>query len=556
MKKILSIVLSILVVAGVAFSAENVLQVKKTLPFSKGINLPGWLEYSRSNTMSFGKKDFENIKSLGAEVLRLPVWFEVWNEGAPDYKISDDCWYYLDDAISWCEELGMYIIIDFHNDCNGASKTDSNIEKVIVKVWPQIAERYKNKSDYVIYEIMNEPHFKSGNIAADIKKWGNIQGKALQLIREIDTKHYVIVGGADWNSLDSMLKLPEYADDKLIYNFHDYSPFVFTHQGAEWTDLKRIKGVPFPYVKEKMPKAPKGATSSEKWYLENYQNDSSEKTLVAPLNKAVEFANKRNAALMCNEYGVSLVYADPQERVNWYRIKSNWMDERSIVRISWDYTGSFGIFNSTSESRFPEDLNKPLLEAMKYKIPAGKSTSWFENANKTGDYTIFQNGLAAGLSTGAYNSNPKKSIVKIDPETKEQSLEFTEMASYGEFSINFGEACDFTELMNSDAKLEFMIKTTDKTLAIDVYFKDSEKNGFPWRASKAVNSRNVSADGQWHLISVPLKKLTDMGGWSNAEGWKNGQGKFDWTSIAHLVFQNGQKATNQGFCIKDVKIVR
>ena len=83
-----------------------------------------------------------------------------------------------------------------------------------------------------------------------------------------------------------------------------------------------------------------------------------------------------------------------------------------------------------------------------------------------------------------------------------------------------------------------------------------EKNGFPWRASKAVNSRNVSADGQWHLISVPLKKLTDMGGWSNAEGWKNGQGKFDWTCISYLVFQNGEKATKQGFCIKDVKIVR
>ena len=298
MKRFLAVLLSCLLFLGSVYSAENVIKTNKKLPFSKGVNLPGWLEYNRNNTLLFGKKDFENIKSLGVEVLRLPVWFEVWNEGAPDYKVSDECWSYLDDSISWCEELGMYIIIDFHNDCDGASKTDPNIEKVLLKVWPQIANRYKNKGDLVIYEVMNEPHFKSGNIDADIKKWGAIQGNVLKAIRQIDKKHTVIVGGADWNSIDSMLKLPEYQDDNLIYNFHDYSPFLFTHQGAVWTDAKRLTGIPFPYVKEKMPALPKNPTSSERWYFQDYPNASSEKTLVAPLNKAAEFANKRNAALM------------------------------------------------------------------------------------------------------------------------------------------------------------------------------------------------------------------------------------------------------------------
>ena len=131
MKRFLAVLLSCLLFLGSVYSAENVIKTNKKLPFSKGVNLPGWLEYNRNNTLLFGKKDFENIKSLGVEVLRLPVWFEVWNEGAPDYKVSDECWSYLDDSISWCEELGMYIIIDFHNDCDGASKTDPNIEKVL-----------------------------------------------------------------------------------------------------------------------------------------------------------------------------------------------------------------------------------------------------------------------------------------------------------------------------------------------------------------------------------------------------------------------------------------
>lgn len=556
MKRFLAVLLSCLLFFGSVYSAENVIKTNKKLPFSKGVNLPGWLEYNRNNTLLFGKKDFENIKSLGVEVLRLPVWFEVWNEGAPDYKVSDECWSYLDDSISWCEELGMYIIIDFHNDCDGASKTDPNIEKVLLKVWPQIANRYKNKGDLVIYEVMNEPHFKSGNIDADIKKWGAIQGNVLKAIRQIDKKHTVIVGGADWNSIDSMLKLPEYQDDNLIYNFHDYSPFLFTHQGAVWTDAKRLTGIPFPYVKEKMPALPKNPTSSEKWYFQDYPNASSEKTLVAPLNKAAEFANKRNAALMCNEFGVSMTYADPQERNNWYRIKNGWMDERNIIRVSWDYTGSFGIFTNSSEARFPEDLNKQLIKDMGYKVPAGKSQTWFEAANKTGNYTIFQNQLAANLKAQCYGSNQKKSIVQFDNETKERSLAFSELEPNGQFTIYFGEVCNFTALKNSGARLEFMIKSTDKTLSLSVYLIDSEAKTFPWRAATSINSGNLAIDGKWHKISIPLSSLSDIGGWNSTEGWVNGQGKFDWNLISSLVFQNGGQASKAGFSIKDIKIVK
>lgn len=556
MKKNIGIIFSLMLLTGLAFSAENFSKVNKELPFSKGINLPQWLEYNRSNTMLYGKKDFENIKAMGVEVIRLPVWFEIWNDGAPDYKISQDCFINLDDAVSWCKELGMYLIIDFHNDCDGASKTDPNIEKVLMKVWPQIAERYKNQGEYVIYEIMNEPHFKSGNISADIKKWGDIQGKVLTAIRQIDKNHYVIVGGADWNSVDSMLKLPNYTDDKVIYNFHDYTPFLFTHQGAEWTDLKRITGIPFPYAKEKMPKLPKNPTNSEKWNYDNYRNDSSEKTLVAPLNKAVEFVNKRNASLMCNEFGVSMVYADPAERANWYRLKTDWMAERNITHVSWDYTQSFGVFKSPSEIRFPEDLNKAVVEAMGFTVPAGKSTSWFEAAKKTGDYTIFQNGLAANLHAGVYYGNSKESIVKIDKTTNEKILEFREIEANRDFPIYFSEICDFTDLKDSGAKLEFFARKNDKKGSFLVYFRNSESKCFPWRAGLLLNSGIVAADGKWHKLSIPLKDFVDFGGWSSAEGWKDGCGQFDWTSIGCIVFQNYSNYSKEGYAIKDVKIVK
>ncbi|MBQ6029182.1 MAG: hypothetical protein IJL24_06615, partial [Treponema sp.] len=71
MKKVLSILLVSAFFCGIAM-AGNIPKVKKTLPFSKGINLPVWMEYGRFNTLLYGKKDFENIKSIGVEAVRVP----------------------------------------------------------------------------------------------------------------------------------------------------------------------------------------------------------------------------------------------------------------------------------------------------------------------------------------------------------------------------------------------------------------------------------------------------------------------------------------------------
>ena len=113
MKKTFSALFAtLLFLSGALFAAETP-KVKKQLPFTKGINLPVWMEYGRFNTLLYGKKDFENIKSLGVEAVRVPVWFDVWADKSNDYKLDPGCFEILDRAVNWCEQMGMYIIIDF-----------------------------------------------------------------------------------------------------------------------------------------------------------------------------------------------------------------------------------------------------------------------------------------------------------------------------------------------------------------------------------------------------------------------------------------------------------
>ena len=163
MKRI-AILLFAFIFCAAVFAQNNVPRTNKVLSFNKGINLTVWMEYSRMNTMLYGRKDFENIKSLGVEVVRLPVWFEIWNEGAPGYKVSDECWQLLDNAVDWCEELGMSIIIDFHNDCDGSSKTNPKIEQVPRFFREQATPRgavgphgHQERPDAYVYQRRHEP---------------------------------------------------------------------------------------------------------------------------------------------------------------------------------------------------------------------------------------------------------------------------------------------------------------------------------------------------------------------------------------------------------------
>ena len=565
---------AILFLTGAAFAA-GVPRVNKSMPYAKGLNLSEWLEvggFGNVRKCIYGKQDFENIKKLGVEIIRVPIWFEEFSSGKPDYSVEDWLWESIDNAVSWCEEYQMYMIIDFHNNCSDGHPTKPDVEKMLVKIWKQIAERYKDKSDYVLYEIMNEPHLSSASPEADIVKWGKVQGNVLKEIRAIDKKHTVIVGGEQSNSLGAMLKLPDYKDDNIIYNFHDYTPFLFTHQGAEWWNpMSYFKHVPFPYVKEKMPPAPKNATDEAKWFYKNYEKDASEKNLVAPLDKAVEFANKRNSALMCNEYGVMMNYADEQERVNWYAMKTKWMKERNIIRVSWDYTGKFGIFNSVSDTgnpmknlpQFPKDLNEDILRAMELN-PVKKDVKvkqkWFALSKKKGSYDIYTDSFAEGIVfEGSVTPWETPRVDKKDSNGGEKYIWIQRANKYNMMAFGFDEAVDFTELLNKNAVLEFEVRTNQKELELEIYFRDklaseSDENGFEWRSSKYFGSKDFPPDGKWHKASAPLKDFKPTGAWLTSKGeWVNDKGLFSWRKVDALTF-NFTKDIKDGISIRNIAI--
>ena len=527
-------------------------QLNNPLPFSKGININTWLEpyeSCRSGITHFGKQDLVNIKNMGADVVRIPIHFNEWTTENVNYTLDPLLFEVLDNIVEWSQEIKLYVILDCHND--GKTPTTPDIERFLSRIWAQVALRYRTMSKYVIYEIMNEP------FGIDLATWGEIQGRVIKVIRQSDTNHSIIVGGADHNSVKGLLALPYYEDFGLIYSFHDYDPYIFTYQGVQWGNAPNLSHIPFPYDEKKMPILSTNSNNLEKRLYSTYRRDSEKMTLSIPLDKAVAFANGRRAPLLCGEFGAGIKYAHTKDRINWYKTMTSILDERKITRIHWSYTGDFGIFKLGTSNIFPKDLDVSVVHALGLDVPNYRIFTWEEDGRRSGVYSLYQSKFAqkvkASLSFDPEKPNPN--LFKRDGKNGERAIHFPYFGKYDFIKFTFSNTCDFTSLYAKNACVEFYAKTTDPNVKFQLWFENSGIADRKWRATAYVIAQMLPANGQWHKISIPLADFIDSGTYDEVKKmYIQGQGKFTWSDIASFGIQNTNRALENGITIKDVII--
>jgi endoglucanase len=507
--------------------------VLKTTPFTKGVNFSGWFEVNNAQRIPFNQyneQDFANVKSLGADVIRLPVRLNDMTSGAPDYRLDPLLLKLLDMAVNWAEKYKLYLIIDNHS-FDPAKNTVNNVDKVLITVWTQIARRYSDRSEFVIYEILNEPHGISD------KRWGEIQGKTIEAIRSVDTKHAIIVGGTDYNSYNKLSSIPVYSDTNLIYTFHFYDPFMFTHQGASWSPpMEYLSGVPFPFDPKRMPKLHSKLRST--WVessMKNYSKDAAPSKLLGILDMAAAFSVERNVPVYCGEYGVFIPNSPPEDRVVWYELITNALDSRKISRTSWDYYGGFGIFNSGNRGDFYSDVNVNIVRAMGF-IPPPQSPR--KNESVKSGFTLFDDYPNTELNTGFWGGdNTDFSFYDTNAAEGEYAIRWGNAGRYEAFWFAFPRNRDFSALVLSGYFLEFEA-CTEKPAQFDVRFiKPESESSIPWRMRYTVNENNLPPDGKWHTIRIPLNSMQEHGAWINkTQQWLNPRGEFTWDNIDKLEF--------------------
>lgn len=520
------------------------------VPFNRGVNLTNWFQSSTAREIQFSKytkKDFENIKSLGCDVIRLPINLHAMTNGTPDYVLDDLFLDILDHAVDLAEELQIHLILDNHSFDPVAS--DPAISSVLTKVWTQMALHFKNRSGYIHYEILNEPN------GIDDATWGSIQQLAIDAIRAEDTKHSIIVGGVEWNSYNNLKNLPVYTDSKLIYTFHFYDPFLFTHQGANWISpsLTPLAGVPFPYKSNAMPAVP--ASLKGTWVegaMADYVNTGTVNKIKELINIVVDFKNQRNVPVYCGEFGAYIPNSNNNDRVSWYQAVHNYLVEKEIPYTTWDYQGGYGLFTKNSNELFDNDLNVPLLQALALNVPDQKV---YEKKPKTTGFILYDdyvgegiiNASSAGTGTLDYYST-------ASPKAENYCIYWTNVGQYDQIGFDFKPDIDLSLLKGQDT-LDFWVRGNTPSAKFDVRFVDTkvDASDHPWRMGKTIDNTYALWDNAWHHVRIPLTKLEEKGSYDNA--WFPPQGKFDWSSVDRFeIVPEAQPLDGIQFSFDNIKI--
>lgn len=182
------------------------------------------------------------IKEQGFDTIRIPVTWTNHVGTAPDYTISPAWLDRIQEVVDWCMEEGLYVIINIHHESGWLTKASTDYDGTMTKyraIWTQLADRFGNYSDKLLFESMNEIGFNDLGTKQGCELMNRINGEFTDLVRnsgQNNTDRYLLLAGY-WTDIDSSCQgivMPE--DDKVILSVHYYSPsdFAIAEAGTGW----------------------------------------------------------------------------------------------------------------------------------------------------------------------------------------------------------------------------------------------------------------------------------------------------------------------------------
>jgi len=331
---------------------------------AKGINLSNWFnDYSDPAQFNsrFSLSALQLIKSSGFTYVRIPIGITILFNPAQPAQLNPANLPYVDAAVDNCIKAGLGVTINVHpllNDADIQLASDPSFGDKLAAYWKAVAVYFKKYSaSKLFFEIYNEPHASAAGLTAQGYGWWQpVQEKMIRAIRETTTDHSIIVGGEGWNSIAGLTQLTTYNFEHIIYNFHFYDPFLFTHQGASWAGWQPAidaRNVPYPSSPEAV--APLIANSSNtglnnalQWYGANRFNiDSLDKWIKV----AYDWAKTRNVKLIANEFGSLKEYAPRQSRLIFLHDVRTVFEKYKIGWAMWECDEGFGWINYPTGNR-------------------------------------------------------------------------------------------------------------------------------------------------------------------------------------------------------------
>lgn len=346
----------------------------------QSINLGNTLEAPNEGDWGFSlsRWHFEKIAEGGFDSVRVPIKWSGHANATIPYTIDTTFFERIDWVIDQAKSNDLAVILDVHHYDEIHSDIDGHRDR-LAGLWSQIAERYRDEpTTSVFFEILNEP-----NDDFTSTRWRQVMEESLAAIRESNPDRQVIVGGHNWNSASglSQLRLPE-DDHNLIGTFHYYSPFEFTHQGAEW------------------------ANNSDEWLGTTWDGTTAEENAIGrDFDLVQNWSERFDRPVLVGEFG-AYRFGDMDSRARWTEAVTSAAEERDYSWSYWEFGAGFGVINRSSR-RWVE----PLYEALS---PTSLMNLDGEPGLTVGDVDLLSSAIAFQTSETRYDIDGDGQVTSRD----------------------------------------------------------------------------------------------------------------------------------------------
>lgn len=308
----------------------SAITLARAASMSAGVNTSNWLEaywllpfgnaYPEVNR--YTRARVQALRDAGFTTFRMPVIFERLTQPGNSSLLNTNhlAFSLVDSMILWANQMDFKLVIVNHH---GLPLNNSNYQSELPRlqaIWTQLAQRYGSLDpERYFFEIFNEPDNNITNA-----NWRTVANALLQTVRANESVlHSVFVGAANWNSAGALISFTPLDDADIIYTFHYYEPYYFTHQGMSWTNPAYLGALSFPLAGE-MDALMQTMTAVNGW---------------ADLNQV---------PVSMGEFGVA-TSADAASRCNWVNAVMNAANTYNFSYFYWDAispSDAFGFFNS------------------------------------------------------------------------------------------------------------------------------------------------------------------------------------------------------------------
>lgn len=292
------------------------------------------------------KEMIQDIKTAGFEVLRVPV---TWYEHVDENGRIDEAWFQrVQQVVDYGLEAGMYVIINSHHD-SWYTPDDEHLAKAretMIQLWGQIAERFKEYDQRLLFESMNEPR-----LIGKKEEWGEGTPRSREITNELNAIFVETVRANGGENFNRYLILPTYCartdeailkdfclpkGNKLIVSIHFYLPYEF---------CLNIQGTP------------------------KFQQEES--IFTEEIDKAFNDLNRffvsKDVSVIITEFG-AVDKKNEQQRTAWARYISQKAKKYGIAYVWWDagpgeeYGKPFPLYNRFTRKWLFPDLRDALTE--------------------------------------------------------------------------------------------------------------------------------------------------------------------------------------------------